>query len=208
MLHSDQRSMQQTSTEVDELADLLVAIASGDEAAFEDFYRRTVRRVYGLVRRVLRDEAMSAETTQDVYLLIWSRAHSYNPALGTPHNWLFTLTHRRAVDRVRSESRTTERNARYASETSAMKHDQVDETVIHSMMTNATRGCLASLTPRQAEAINLAYYAGMTYQEVAHELEIKLPALKSRIRDGISRLRDCMELEGYKHRAGHDPDQP
>lgn len=181
------------------LLQLIERVAAGDEIAFEALYEQTVRRVYALALRVILDPAMAAEIVQEVYLQLWLSAGKYNPALGTPQSWIFTLTHRRAVDRVRREQTAATRGSRYAQEIAALKHDTVDETVHHALMTNGLRKCLSSLTDHQAEAIRLAYYGGLTYREVAEVLNLKVPTAKSRIRGGLTTLRKQMEIDGYDH---------
>jgi RNA polymerase sigma-70 factor (ECF subfamily) len=179
------------------LVGLLSQVGNGDEAAFEALYQRTSRRVYGLALRVLQNPAMAAEVAQEVYLQVWTTAGSYDPSRGSPQSWLFTLTHHRAVDRVRSEQSSRERASRHTREISAVKIDSVDETVHRTLMTETLRACLSTLTDRQAEAIILAYYDGLTYAEVAERLDLKLPTAKSRIHGGLVRLRAAMEQQGY-----------
>lgn len=184
-------------TSMSTLIRLINRVAGGDEAAFEALYERTSRRVYGLALRVLQNSAMAAEVAQEVYLLVWTTAGTYDPSRGSPQSWLFTLTHRRAVDRVRSEQSSRERGTRHAQEVSALKVDSVDETVHRTIMTETLRACLSSLTVRQAEAVTLAYYDGLTYAQVADRLGLKLPTAKSRIQSGLVRLRTAMEQQGY-----------
>lgn len=184
-------------TTVQTLTGLVSQVGHGDEAAFEELYERTSRRVYGLALRVIQNPAMAAEVVQEVYLQVWTAAGTYDPSRGSPQSWLFTLTHRRAVDRVRSEQSSRERGARHTQEASAVKVDSVDETVHHTIMTETLRSCLSSLTVRQAEAVTLAYYDGLTYAQVADRLGLKLPTAKSRIHGGLARLRAAMEQQGY-----------
>ncbi|MBG6215999.1 RNA polymerase sigma-70 factor (ECF subfamily) [Arthrobacter sp. CAN_A6] len=184
-------------TSMHTLENLIRRVGDGEQEAFEALYERTSRRVYGLALRVLQNSAMAAEVAQEVYLLVWTTARTYDPSRGSPQSWLFTLTHRRAVDRVRSEQSSRERGARHAQEVSALKVDSVDETVHHTIMTETLRSCLSSLTVRQAEAVTLAYYDGLTYAQVADRLGLKLPTAKSRIHGGLARLRAAMEQQGY-----------
>ncbi|MBG6191582.1 RNA polymerase sigma-70 factor (ECF subfamily) [Arthrobacter sp. CAN_A212] len=179
------------------LTDLLVRIATGDQEAFASLYAQTCKRVYGLVLRVIKNAAISAEVVQEVYLMLWTTAGQFDAGRGSAQSWIFTLAHRRAVDRVRSEQSSSGRDTAYSQRSAAVKVDSIEEAVHHTLMCESVRKCLASLTERQAEAINLAYYGGLTYVEVAEKLHIKLPTAKSRIQAGLIRLRDALEADGY-----------
>ncbi len=183
------------------LAGLLGRVAEGDHQAFSALYEQTSRRVYALVLRVVQNPAMSAEVVQEVYLQVWMLAHTYNAELGTPQNWIFTVAHRRAVDRVRSEQSAVGRDARYGLRAHALRDDTVDESVHRTLMSESVVRSMAALTARQAEAIRLAFYGGLTYAEVAETLKLKLPTVKSRIRSGLIRLRDALEADGYDAHA-------
>lgn len=178
------------------LTDLLEYIAQGDEDAFSELYEQVSHRVYGLVRRVVQNPAISAEVVQEVFLMLWISAGRYERKLGSPEAWIFTLAHRRAVDRVRSEQRAGLRDTRYVQK-EAVQPEPVEETVHRTLMSESVGRCLRVLTDRQAEAIRLAYYGGLTYVEVAEALELKVPTVKSRIQAGLVRLRDAMEADGY-----------
>lgn len=173
---------------------LLVRVAQGDAQAFDDLYKQTSRRVYGIVRRIVCDAEMSAETTQDVFLALWQDgAARFDPALGTGMSWIMTLAYRRAVDKVRAEESHRTRDLRWGIKNRDVDYDQVADAVLHQLETDALRGSLSSLSGVQREAIHLAYYAGMTYAEVAAYLGIPLPTAKTRIRDGIRRLRNSLQ---------------
>lgn len=178
------------------LEELLRRVADSDHEAFEQIYQLTSRRVQGLVTRVVKNPALSAEVVQEVFLMMWVSASSYRPELGTPETWIFTLAHRRAVDRVRSEQRSGNRDATYTQK-QWTPQEPVEDHIHHTLMTENVRRCLASLTDLQAEAIKLAYYGGLTYVEVAEALQVKLPTAKSRIQAGLVRLRDAMQADGY-----------
>lgn len=176
-----------------DLSALMIAVGSGDEQAFEELYRHTCHRVHGLVRRVLIDAGLSAEVTQEVFLVLWqSNAALYDPAKGSPMAWLMTLTHRKAVDRVRSEQSRRVRDLNWGARHQDIDYDEVSETVIDHEEAVSVRACLGILSPVQREAIDLAYYTGLTYVEVAHHLGIPISTAKSRIRDGIKRLGVCL----------------
>jgi len=175
-----------------ELAGLLAAAARGNEQAFAAFYDRTSPRVYGMVLRVVRDPAQAAEVTQDVYLQIWREAARFDAKLGSVLSWLLMIAHRRAVDRVRSARTATLRDDRYALSQADRPYDEVSEQVHASLDAQRVRTALHDLTDTQREAISLAYFAGYTHREIAALLDLPLGTAKTRIRDGLIRLRDAL----------------
>ncbi|WP_089155023.1 ECF RNA polymerase sigma factor SigK [Micromonospora sp. NBS 11-29] len=178
-----------------ETDDLLRAVARGDEAAFERLYGLVSPRVYGLVRRVLRDPAQAEEVAQEVLVEVWRTAARFDPAKGSATAWVFTIAHRRAVDRVRSEQAGAERTRRVAAGSAETPYDEVAEEAAVRLERQQVRHCLDALTEVQREAITLAYYGGHSYREVAGLLDTALPTVKSRMRDGLLRLRDCLGVE-------------
>ena len=170
--------------------DLLSRVARGDEAAFSALYDELAPRVFGLCRRVLRDPAQAEEVAQEALLEVWRTASRYDPAKGSAASWALTIAHRRAVDRVRSEQASTERERRLATE--EVPYDDVVEEATARLERQQVRRCLGSLTELQREAITLAYYQGYSYREVAERLDTGLPTVKTRMRDGLIRLRDCL----------------
>jgi RNA polymerase sigma-70 factor (ECF subfamily) len=177
-----------------ELDVLLRQVARRDVEAFASFYDQTRARVFGLVTRVLRDPGYSEETTQDVYLQVWRTADSYNPSAGSPLAWLLTLAHRRAVDRVRSEQAASQRESRYGAANVDPPSDLVADSVILRDERRQVADCLGSLTDTQREAIQLAYYDGLTYAQVSERLSANLATIKSRMRDAIRGLRRCLGM--------------
>ncbi|WFE42119.1 ECF RNA polymerase sigma factor SigK [Micromonospora sp. WMMD998] len=175
-----------------ETDDLLRAVARGDEAAFERLYGLVSPRAYGLVRRVLRDPAQAEEVTQEVLVEVWRTAARFDPSRGSATAWVFTIAHRRAVDRVRSEQAGAERARRVAAGSAETPYDEVAEAAAARLERQQVRHCLDALTEVQREAITLAYYGGHSYREVAGLLDTALPTVKSRMRDGLIRLRDCL----------------
>ena len=172
---------------------LLAQVAKGDHAAFRAVYDQAAPAVLGIVRRVLRDPAQSEEVMQEVLLEIWRTAARFDPAAGSAVAWIMTLAHRRAVDRVRSEQRATERELRAA--TATIDYDEVSDAVETSLEHQRVRRCLDGLTDLQRESVTLAYYGGYSYREVAQLLGVAVGTVKTRMRDGLIRLRDCLGVE-------------
>ena len=169
---------------------LLTLVARGDQGAFEALYERLARPAYGLIRKVLRDPAQSEEVVQEVLLEVWRTASRFDPARGGAATWVLTIAHRRAVDRVRSEAAAAGREQRTSRVPAA--GDAVADSVEATLDAELLRRCLERLSDVQRESITLAYYGGYTYPEVAKLLEVALGTIKSRIRDGLNRLRDCL----------------
>lgn len=173
--------------------ELLSLSAAGDHVAFAHLYDLTSARVYGLALRVLKDRHHAEEVVQESYLRFWQQADDYDPARGSVVNWMLTITHRRSVDRVRSEELHRRRAAGYSSASAAVPQPPVDETVVDHDDTQALNRCLRRLTALQRSTIEMSYFDGMTYPEVAATTSTPLPTIKSRIRDGLRSLRDCVK---------------
>jgi RNA polymerase sigma-70 factor, ECF subfamily len=175
-----------------DLAAQLVLVSRGDHRAFELVYGELAGPVYGVVRQVLRDPAQSEEVAQEVLLEIWRTASRFDPARGSAAAWALTIAHRRAVDRVRSENASSRREQKAAEPEPA--EDDVAETVAATLEHQRVRRCMGGLTELQRESIKLAYYSGYSYPQVAKLLGVALSTVKTRIRDGLIRMRDCMEV--------------
>ena len=172
---------------------LLRRVARGDRDAFAAFYDHTKTRVYGLVTRVLRDSGYSEETTQEVYLEVWRTASEYDSAKGSALAWLLTMAHRRAIDRVRTEQAGSHRESRYGAATVEPASDVVADSAIAGDERRRVTECLGSLTDAQRQCIELAYYDGLTYAEVSQRLAANLSTIKSRMRDALRGLRNCLD---------------
>ena len=175
--------------------DLLRRVARGDENAFSQLYEMLAPRVFGLARRVVRDPAQAEEAAQEALVEVWRTAARFDPAKGSATSWVLTITHRRAVDRVRSAQAGADRERRAMAASGETPYDDVVEAVTANLEQQQVRRCLKGLTDLQREAITLAYYDGFTYREVAEKLDTALPTIKTRMRDGLIRLRDCLGVE-------------
>jgi RNA polymerase sigma-70 factor (ECF subfamily) len=175
-----------------DLAELLKRSGRGDEAAFAQLYDATSSRAYGLAVRVVRDPSQAEEVTQEAFLEIWRTASRYDAARGSAVSWVLTLVHRKAVDRVRSAEASTRRDTTYHQGSQAVEHDSTAEAAHASMEARRVRQAMESLTEVQREALELAYFKGYTHTEVATMLDLPVGTAKTRIRDGLIRLRDTM----------------
>lgn len=179
----------------DPVADALRRAGRGDESAFADFYRHTSALVYGIVRQVVRDEAMSEEVTQEVFVELWRLAPRFDGGRGSARSWAATVAHRRAVDRVRSEQASRNREAADSRRAERVVHhrsDQVVDEVVDRLDRQRVVDALDQLTDAQRAAVTLAYFGGHTYRDVALLLGEPEGTIKTRIRDGLIKLRDLM----------------
>lgn len=174
------------------LAELLHRSSLGDEQAFAELYDATSARLHGLVLRVVRNPAQAEEVTQEVFLEVWRMASRFDPARGSALSWLMTIGHRKAVDRVRSAEASTRRDTSYHQQTQPIDHDATADAAHTSLEAQRVRTALQALTPVQHEAVKLAYFGGYTHTEVATMLDLPVGTAKTRIRDGLIRLRDAM----------------
>ncbi|GGW41156.1 RNA polymerase sigma factor SigK [Streptomyces lucensis JCM 4490] len=174
------------------LEELTYRVASGDHLAFAALYDTVAGPVLGVVRGVLRDRAQSEEVAQEVLLEVWRTAPRYRRDRGTAMNWILTLAHRRAVDRVRSAEAAAVREHRAALLDHTPAYDEVTERIEAYLEQEQVRRCLRTLTQVQQQALGLAYYRGLTYRQVAEALALPLGTVKTRLRDGLVRLRDCL----------------
>ncbi len=170
--------------------DLLERVATGDQRAFSELYDQISPRVFGLVKRVLRDQAQSEEVTQEIFLEIWQSAPRFDPNKGGATTWILTMAHRRAVDRVRASQSSRDRDVKIGIRDFAPDYDNVAETVEVSIEHKRVTKAMSRLTELQRQAVSLAYYGGYSHSEVAELLSVPIGTVKTRVRDGMIRLRD------------------
>ncbi|MGW3989786.1 sigma-70 family RNA polymerase sigma factor [Streptomyces sp. NPDC004830] len=175
-----------------DLEALVESVARGDTDAFGRLYDAVAASVLGVARAVLRDAAQSEEVAQEVLVEVWRTAPRYRPDRGTALNWILTLAHRRAIDRVRSVEAAAARDHKAALLDRLPEYDEVSEQVENRLEREQVRRCLRTLTELQRQSVTLAYYRGLTYREVAAQLSLPLGTVKTRLRDGLIRLRDCL----------------
>ncbi len=168
---------------------LIEKVSAGDRRAFAKLYDLTAPVVFGVATRVLRDRSWAEDVTQEAYIQIFSQARRFNPAAGSVTGWVATIAHRRAVDAVRS---TEARRRRESSQPVSPVVDEASEKAVLQDERRRVRAALRSLSEVQREAIELAYYEGLTYVEVAQRLDVPLGTLKTRMRDGLIRLRSIL----------------
>ena len=174
---------------VDHAGDLLQRIAAGDQSAFAGLYDLLAARVFGLILRVLVDRSQCEEVLQEVFLEIWQSAARFTPNRGQGRSWVFTIAHRRAVDRVRSSQASSDRDVRVGFRNLDVAHDAVAEQVELKIEGQKVVSALSVLPEVQREALTLAYYGGYSQSEIAALVGAPLGTIKTRMRDGLSRLR-------------------
>ena len=189
--------------------ELLARVGGGDRAAFAALYDQTAPRLFGLIRRLVVDPAQAEEVTQDVYLEIWQSAARFDVARGSAIAWMFTLAHRRAVDRIRSSQAARDRDLRIGARDLDVPVDSVAEAAETIIEHERVQGALGELSDLQRECVALAYYGGLTQSEIAERLQVPLGTVKTRLRDGMIRLRTRVggdDMTDDRHdESGADP---
>ncbi|SEN80876.1 ECF RNA polymerase sigma factor SigK [Actinacidiphila rubida] len=174
------------------LESLPARVSRGDREAFEALRTAVAGSVPGLARRVVRDRAQSEEVAREVLIDVWRCAARFDPRQGGALAWIMTLTHRRAVDRVRSVQAAADREVRAGSRDHAPAFDEVSERVEQRLEREQVRRCLQQLTGLPRESVTLAHYRGSTCQQTAEVLGAAPGTVRTRLRDGLIRLRDCL----------------
>ncbi|HYI33458.1 MAG TPA: sigma-70 family RNA polymerase sigma factor [Glaciibacter sp.] len=180
------------STQPASKEELLSRVARGDQAAFGELYDQVAPRVLGLVKRLLIDHSQSEEVTQEIFLEIWQTASRYEASRGGALTWIMTMTHRRAVDRIRASQAGRDRDTRIGIRDLEVEYDHVAETVEVRIEHERVEKAMTRLTELQRQAVSLAYFGGYSHSEVADMLHVPLGTVKTRLRDGMIRLRDEM----------------
>ncbi|RZI84029.1 MAG: sigma-70 family RNA polymerase sigma factor [Microbacterium sp.] len=179
-------------TNVDHAAELILRVADGDDAAFGELYDLLSSRVFGLILRVIVDRAQSEEVLQEVFLEVWQSAQAFAPNRGQGRSWILTIAHRRAVDRVRSAQAAGDRDVRVGLRDLNTPAASVDEQVEMRIESRRVARALQALPEPQREALTLAYFGGYSQSEIAALTSTPLGTIKTRMRDGLSRLRTEM----------------
>ena len=169
-------------------------LVAREEAALGECFDQFSSFVYGLALRVIGDRRAAEDVTQEVFLHLWERADRFDPALGSLRTWLGTLAHRRAVDHVRREEARRRRHDRVGQDVTPTP--DVEEMAVALVAAERVRAALDTLPEDQRRAIQLAYFGGKTYREVAVVLGIPEGTAKSRLRLGLRRIADVLEREG------------
>ncbi len=188
----DGMDVPEDGTATDVAAALLLRVAAGDQRAFAQLYDMLSSRVFGLILRVLVNRAQSEEVLQEVFLEIWQSASRFAPNKGQGRTWVMTIAHRRAVDRVRASQSSAERDVRAGLRDIGVAHDSVAEEVELGIEGERVVDALSSLPEPQREAIVLAYYGGYSQNEISALVGAPLGTVKTRMRDGLTRLRSAM----------------
>lgn len=178
-----------------EQARLLAAMALGKQEALAQLYDSLAKPLYSLAFRVLNDASEAQDVVQDVFVQLWKKASSYDHSRGSVFSWAVTLTRNRAIDRVRMRKRRAELLTQSAPDIQPMTlgggHDSAHSLWLQEKA-EAVRGALAQLGPDQQKAIELAYFSGLTQQEIATALNAPLGTIKARIRRGLRQLREII----------------
>jgi len=174
------------------LAEALADTGAGDRAAFARLYRSTSAKLLGICVRILGERAEAEEALQEVYVTVWRKAGTFDPARASPITWLAVIARNKALDRLRT------RRVRATEPLGPEALDFVDPAASAAQEMEAGEdarrllGCLGELEPKQASAIRQAFFAGRTYAELAALQDVPLGTVKSWIRRGLLRLRDCL----------------
>jgi len=182
-------------TDGGETNELLVRVAEGDQAAFGALYDLLAPRVFGTIKRLLIDHAQSEEVAQEVFLEVWQSARRFEPNKGGATTWIFTMAKRRAIDRIRSAQASRDRDTRVGIRDFDAGYDSVAESAEISIERERVGDAMKSLTDAQRQAIALAYDGGYSHSEIAELLGVPIGTVKTRLRDGMIRLRNELGVQ-------------
>jgi len=168
---------------------LLVGLAAGDNSCYRPLHDAVTDSVYRVAHRIVRDPHQAEEVRQEVLTEIWQRSARFDPAKGTALTWIMTMARARAIDRVRHSQRSKERDHLYSTGFFTRSVDFVSDSVNSDAQIGMIKQGLSALTPIQREALLLNHLHGLTQSEVAQLLQIPIGTVKTRVRDGLIRLR-------------------
>ncbi len=172
-------------------AELLRAIAQGDEAALAQIYDRYAPTLFGMMLRILHSRAEAEDVLQEVFLQVWQHASQFDEERGRPFTWLATIAHSRAIDRLRSLDSRQRAATRAAFEHAEEQGDAVDD-VFRMERTEVVRRALNEIPEGQKQVLLLAYFEGLTQSEIAERTKEPLGTVKTRMRSGLIKLRELM----------------
>lgn len=183
----------QTAVSADPGGALLIRIAEGDRSAFDELFTTQSRILMAVILRIVKSRSLAEEVLQECFTEVWTRCSGFDPNRGTGRAWLITLCRRRAIDCVRSVQAQQNRDLADGLRTTAEAGEQVEQTVIARAESDRTVSALQVLPEEQAEPIVMAFYQGMTHTQISENLKVPLGTIKSRIRDGMKKLREELE---------------
>ncbi len=177
----------------EELSDALTATGRGDRAAFRRVYDATSAKLFGVAVRILKDRQLAEDVLQDVYVSVWNRASTYDPARAAPTTWLATIARNRSIDRLRSM--TSRPTGRPLDEAAEVRDETPDAVALLERRHEAAQlnACLDELDARSQAAIRTAFFEGATYETLAERAGVPLGTLKSWIRRGLQKLKGCLD---------------
>ncbi|MDA3920250.1 MAG: sigma-70 family RNA polymerase sigma factor [Salinisphaera sp.] len=179
----------------EQLTEWLTATAAGDERAFQQLYGATSSHLYAVLLRILRSPDRAQDALQDAYIRVWQKADTYSPDRGAPLTWLMSIARYRALDllrRKRPEVAMPEEPDMIATLLEDEQSLSPLEENENQQSLDAIRHCLGTLAPQQRDSVLLAYYEGLTHQELSARMDAPLGTVKSWIRRGLLRLRECL----------------
>jgi RNA polymerase sigma-70 factor (ECF subfamily) len=183
------------------LAELLARTALADQRAFADLYRQTSAHLHAVALRILRDRAAAEEVLQETFVSIWHHAGSYSAAKAQPHTWLTSIVRNRCLDRLRRRELDTVTLTRENDEESEIDLPADGPSAVDLLIAGAAaqsvRDCVQALDGGQKQAIALAFFQGLTHTELARQLGEPLGTVKSWVRRGLERLKECLQQAGY-----------
>ena len=181
------------TTAPDPCSEQLLRIATGDRTAFEELFVTQSRILLAVILRIVRSQSLAEEVLQECFTEVWTRCSGFDPERGTGRAWLITLCRRRAIDCVRSVQAQQDRDFADGLRFSAGEGEQVEQTVIDKSESDRTVTALKILPAEQVQPIVMAFYQGLTHAQISENLKVPLGTIKSRIRDGMKKLREELE---------------